>query len=62
MPSIFILDILTQIYDCILSNGDIYNSNVRVEFLRRIREERRFASLEELRRQIEKDVASINKI
>ena len=43
-------------------NGDIYNSNVRVEFLRRIRAERRFASLDELRRQIEKDVASINKI
>ena len=43
-------------------NGDIYNSNVRVEFLRRIRAERRFASLDELRHQIEKDVASINKI
>ena len=43
-------------------NGDMYNSNVRVEFLRRIRAERRFASLDELRCQIEKDVASINKI
>lgn len=42
-------------------SGDIYDCNVRVQFVRRLREEIRFASLEELRRQIEKDVSDVLK-
>jgi len=34
---------------------DIYGEHVQVEFLHRLRDERRFASFEELRRQIELD-------
>ncbi|HWS52731.1 MAG TPA: bifunctional riboflavin kinase/FAD synthetase [Pyrinomonadaceae bacterium] len=37
--------------------GDLYGDVVRVRFLRRLRDERRFASVEELRRQIGSDVA-----
>ena len=40
-------------------SGDIYGCNVEVAFLRRLREERRFASLDELKAQIVKDVASV---
>jgi riboflavin kinase/FMN adenylyltransferase len=36
-------------------NGDIYGRHVQVDFLKRIREERRFPSFEVLRRQIELD-------
>ncbi|MBQ7713770.1 MAG: riboflavin kinase, partial [Oscillospiraceae bacterium] len=39
-------------------SGDLYGQPLRVEFLRFLREERRFASVEELRRQIERDVAA----
>lgn len=35
--------------------GELYGRRIRVELLRRIRGERRFATLEELRRQIEAD-------
>jgi riboflavin kinase/FMN adenylyltransferase len=37
--------------------GDLYGDVVRVRFLHRLRDERRFNSLEELRRQIDRDVA-----
>jgi riboflavin kinase/FMN adenylyltransferase len=37
--------------------GDLYGRHVKVEFLHRIREERRFASLEELKAQIARDAA-----
>lgn len=38
-------------------DGDLYGAAVRVELLRFLREERRFVSIEELRRQIEQDIA-----
>lgn len=38
--------------------GDLYGEEMRLVFLKRLREERRFASLEELKAQIAKDVAS----
>ena len=37
--------------------GDLYGDVVRVRFLHRLRDERKFASLEELKRQIDRDVA-----
>jgi riboflavin kinase/FMN adenylyltransferase len=37
--------------------GDLYGDVVRVRFLRRLRDERRFSSVEELKRQIERDAA-----
>ncbi|RTG98637.1 riboflavin biosynthesis protein RibF [Thermus scotoductus] len=37
--------------------GDLYGEEMRLVFLKRLREERRFASLEELQAQIAKDVA-----
>jgi riboflavin kinase/FMN adenylyltransferase len=40
-------------------NEDIYGAHVQVNFLRKLRDERRFDSLEELRRWIEKDVAEV---
>ena len=38
---------------------NIYGCNIEVSFVRRLREERRFASLDELKAQIAKDVASV---
>ena len=38
-------------------DGDLYGDVVRVRFLRRLRDERRFSSVEELKRQIDADVA-----
>lgn len=38
--------------------GDLYGEEMRLVFLKRLREERRFASLEELKAQIAKDVTS----
>jgi riboflavin kinase/FMN adenylyltransferase len=35
--------------------GDLYGDVVRVRFLHRLRDERRFAAVEELRRQIDAD-------
>lgn len=40
-------------------NGDIYDTDIRVEILHRLRGERRFNTLDELRLQIEKDVHSV---
>ncbi len=40
-------------------NEDIYGAYVHVNFLRKFRDEKRFDSLEELRRWIEKDVANV---
>lgn len=40
-------------------SGDLYGCNVGVSFVRRLREERRFASLDELKAQIARDVASV---
>jgi riboflavin kinase/FMN adenylyltransferase len=36
--------------------GDLYGDVVRVRFLHRLRDERKFASIEELKAQIENDV------
>ena len=41
--------------------GDLYGDVVRVRFLRRLRDERRFASVEELKRQIIADAARARK-
>jgi riboflavin kinase / FMN adenylyltransferase len=38
-------------------SGDIYSCDIRVDFLHRIREERRFASVEELIEQMRRDIA-----
>lgn len=46
---LFIIDFEDNIYGC----------NIEVSFVRRLREERRFASLDELKAQIAKDVASV---
>ncbi|MBI2910982.1 MAG: riboflavin kinase, partial [Chloroflexi bacterium] len=37
-------------------SGDLYGQRLRLAFLHRLRGEQRFASLEELRAQIERDV------
>ena len=41
-------------------DGDLYGEQLTVSFVRRIRDERKFSSLDELKRQIDKDIASIN--
>jgi riboflavin kinase/FMN adenylyltransferase len=41
--------------------GDLYGDVVRVRFLHRLRDERRFSSVEELKRQIESDAARARK-
>jgi riboflavin kinase / FMN adenylyltransferase len=41
--------------------GDLYGDVVRVRFLHRLRDERRFAGIEELKRQIERDAARARK-
>lgn len=40
--------------------GDLYGKRLRVRFIRRIREEKKFASLAELKAQIAADVASLH--
>jgi len=39
-------------------SGDLYGRRLRLEFLRRLREERKFPDIEALRRQIALDVAA----
>jgi riboflavin kinase/FMN adenylyltransferase len=41
-------------------DGDLYGDVIRVRFLYRLRDERRFSSIEELRTQIERDVSRAN--
>ena len=43
-------------------SGDLYNKNVKVTFKEKIRDEKKFASLVDLKSQIEKDVETANKI
>ena len=40
-------------------SGDLYGQRLSVSFIRRIREERQFASSEDLRRQLEQDKQQI---
>jgi riboflavin kinase/FMN adenylyltransferase len=39
-------------------NGDLYGNRVEVEFHHKLREERRFSGIQELRTQIEKDITA----
>jgi riboflavin kinase/FMN adenylyltransferase len=43
-------------------NEDIYDQNIRVELVSRIREEKKFGSIDELKHQIFVDVASAKSI
>lgn len=43
-------------------DGDLYGKEIRVEFLRYLRPERRFGSMEELHRQIEQDIEAAKRI
>jgi riboflavin kinase/FMN adenylyltransferase len=36
--------------------GDVYNKEVKIEIIQRLREEKRFDNIEELRKQIAEDV------
>lgn len=42
--------------------GDLYNEELRVEFVRKLRDEERFSTAEELKAQIEKDVQEVETI
>lgn len=52
------LGVETHIFDF---NRNIYGSNVKVEFLKRVRPEQKFASLEELTIQMQEDIAYARK-
>jgi len=43
-------------------NGDLYDKEIRVEFVQKVRDEQRFPSSEELRIQMEKDVREVQAI
>ncbi len=43
-------------------NDDIYGENIRVNFIKRIRDEKKFAGISELSAQIEKDIANAREI
>ncbi|HCQ03584.1 MAG TPA: hypothetical protein DIT99_24140, partial [Candidatus Latescibacteria bacterium] len=43
-------------------DGDIYHIQIKVEFIDRIRDERRFSSVQELKDQITKDVSKTREI
>ena len=49
----------THIFDF---SGDLYGRRLRVELRRKIRDERKFDSLEELQRQIERDRSCIDSL
>ena len=53
------LTVETHIFDF---NDDLYGKKVRVNFVERLRDEKRFASVDELVAQIEHDVASVREI
>ena len=42
-------------------SGDLYGQNIRIEILSKIRDERKFNSLEELKEQIKKDAELCSK-
>lgn len=42
--------------------GDLYGRRLEIEFLRRIRDERKFDSIEDLRRQLQQDLNDVTKI
>lgn len=42
-------------------SGDVYGDNVRTYFLRKLRDERKFQNLDELRRQIERDIEEVKR-
>src|SRR5919107_2896933 len=55
-------DVETSIETYVMDwDGDLYGDVVRVRFLHRLRDERRFASVEELKRQIDSDAARARK-
>jgi riboflavin kinase/FMN adenylyltransferase len=43
-------------------SGDLYGRPVRLDFLERIRDEKRFGSVDELRAQIERDIAAVREM
>jgi riboflavin kinase/FMN adenylyltransferase len=43
-------------------SGDLYNRQIRVEFVQKVRDERRFPSPQELKRRMEKDVQEVEEI
>lgn len=57
-PTYQVKNILSETH-IINFDGDIYSKNIRVSFLDFIREERRFDSINELKKQMEKDLASV---
>lgn len=40
-------------------SGDLYNKSLRISFLRRVRDERKFANIDDLKAQIARDVATV---
>jgi riboflavin kinase/FMN adenylyltransferase len=47
---------------CLGSDGDFYGKNMRVRFVRELRSEQKFASLDDLKAQIALDSAQAQKI
>ena len=45
-----------------LTDGEIYGKTVTVEFLERIRGDKKFESIDELKKQIEHDIEMVRKI
>ena len=53
------LSIEVHIFDF---KGNLYGKEIRLEFIGRLREERRFSSLEELQQQLRKDAVAVQKL
>lgn len=53
------LTVETYIFDF---SGDIYDRRIRLDFIRRVREERKFSGPEELSAQLKKDEAHIRQL